>query len=593
MKELKYPFNADYILKNKKQLKRVLLERSQNYTKKNIAILGGYTTHNIKLMLELFLLDQEILPCFYESEFNQFYQDAVFCNPALIEFRPDIIYICTSNRNISVYPHIQDSEQQVKELLSIEFKKYKSIWDSLTKQFNCPIIQNNFEMPLYRLMGNRDAYDIHGKVNYILRLNAELCKYANTHKNIYLCDINYLASDFGLSRWSDPFYWYMYKYAVSVEAIPYLAFNVSNIIKSIFGKNKKGMVLDLDNTLWGGIIGDDGVENIMLGPEEPEGQVFLDFQRYLKEHKELGIILNIDSKNEESNALEGLQNPYSVLTKEDFVVIMANWKTKDTNYKEIANRLNLSPESLVFIDDNPAERNIVASQIPGVVAPELGEIYNYINAIDRGGYFEVTSFTEDDKKRNEMYKQNAKRIEQQSAFSNYNEYLRSLKMVASVRAFESMYLPRIVQLINKSNQFNLTTRRYTLNEVEELAENPEFVTLYGKLEDKFGDNGVVTVVIGHILEDECQVDLWLMSCRVLKRDMEYAMMDVFVEDLQRRGIRSIRGYYYPTAKNAMVKDFYELQGFEKIYEDDKGNTEWVLNIGFGYKNKNDVIRVEK
>ena len=592
MKELQYPFDANCILTKKKSIRRELLKDTSGMLSKNIAILGGYTTNNIKLMMELFLLDQGIMPSFYESEYNQFYQDAMFDNAELEAFKPDIIYICTSNRNITEYPGLDLTPEQIDELLSGETEKYCAIWDSLTERYHCPIIQNNFELPGYRLMGNRDALDIHGKVNFINRLNLRLSECIGARENVFVCDINYLSADFGLSKWSDPFYWHMNKYAVSVDAIPYLAFNVSNIIKSVFGKNKKGLVLDLDNTLWGGVIGDDGAENIVIGPEEPEGQVYTEFQKYIKEQQDLGVILNIDSKNDEENALSGLAHPDSVLKKDDFIVIKANWEPKDKNFGEIASTLDLSPESLVFIDDNPAERNIVSEQIPGVVAPELGEVYQYINRIDRGGYFEVTSLTADDKKRNDMYRENAIRRQQQVSFADYGDYLRSLEMKAVIGSFEPVHMARIAQLTNKSNQFNLTTRRYTQTEIEEISSDDEYITLYGKLIDKFGDNGVVSVIIGHIIENVCHVDLWIMSCRVLKRDMEFAMMDALVSECAKRGISAIKGYYYPTAKNKMVKDFFGLQGFDKTCEDGEGNSEWLFNISPGYKNKNTVIAVE-
>lgn len=251
VKELQYPFDVNYIISKKKSIRRHLMENSSVMIKKNIAILGGYTTNNIKLILELFMLDQGVLPLFYESEYNQFYQDAVFENNELKKFAPDIIYICTSNRNIEKYPTIQDSAEQIGDLISAEVNKYIEIWESLERRYHCPIIQNNFEMPFYRLLGNKDVSDIHGKVNFLTRINMKFYEYAQNHDNFYICDINYISADYGLKKWSDPFYWHMYKYAVSIDAIPYLAFNVSNIIKSIFGKNKKGLVLDLDNTLWG------------------------------------------------------------------------------------------------------------------------------------------------------------------------------------------------------------------------------------------------------------------------------------------------------------------------------------------------------
>ena len=589
LKELIYPFDPNYILENKRKLKKQLLEDSNSFVEKKIAILGGSTTSAIRQMMELFLLNNGIKPSFYESEYNKFYEDAMFDNEELKNFAPDIIYICTTNRNITKYP---DLNSDVDALLNNEFEKYNGIWKSLKEKYNCPVIQNNFELPYYRLMGNKDASDIHGKVNFISKLNMLFYEYAQNNENFYICDINYISADYGLKKWSDPFYFHMYKYAMNVNAIPYLSFNVANIIKSIFGKNKKGFVLDLDNTLWGGVIGDDGVEGIKVGPEEPEGQVYSEFQRYLKEHKQLGVILNIDSKNEYENAIAGLKHPDSELSEDDFVEIKANWEPKDRNFEQIAKDINLLPESLVFVDDNPAERHIVTEQLKGVVAPELDSVEHYIEYIDRNGFFEVTTLSNDDLKRNEMYKQNAERAKAEASFSNYKDYLLSLQMKGIIKPFEPLYIERISQLSNKSNQYNLTTRRYTVSDIEKIAEDDNYISLYGKLIDRFGDNGLVSVVIGHIIEDKCHIDLWIMSCRVLKRDLEYAMMDELVKKCKERNIREIRGYYYPTAKNAMVKDFYSLQGFSKISEDEKGNSEWSYVIEDDYKLKNEVIEVE-
>jgi FkbH-like protein len=591
LKELLYPFDAGYILAGKRRIRKRLLEDAAGYTEKRIAILGGSTTHDIKLIMELFLLNQGIRPSFYESEYNQYYQDAVFPCQELEAFRPDIIYICTSNRNITRYPAMCDDADSIARMIEQEKQRFYTVWDSLRDTYGCPVIQNNFEMPFYRLLGNKDASDIHGKINFLTRLNMEFYDYAERHDDFYICDINYISADYGLREWSDPFYYHMYKYALNVNAIPYLAFNVANIIKSVFGKNKKGFVLDLDNTLWGGVVGDDGVDNIVLGPEEPEGQVYSEFQRYVKEHKQIGVLLNINSKNDYENAISGIKHPDSEFSPDDFVEIKANWNTKDRNFSDIADELNLLPESLVFVDDNPAERHIVSEQLPGVCAPEIGAVHNYIQVIDRSGFFEVTALSKDDMNRNEMYRENARRAQLQASFSDYNEYLLSLEMKGIIKNFEPVYMARIAQLTNKSNQFNLTTRRYTQPEIERLAADDAYITLYGKLIDKFGDNGVVSVVIGHETAGECRIDLWIMSCRVLKRDMESAMLDILVKRCKERGIRRIRGYYYPTAKNNMVRDFYAVQGFDKISETE-GNTEWILDITGEYKNKNHVIEVE-
>ncbi|MBE5873994.1 MAG: HAD-IIIC family phosphatase [Lachnospiraceae bacterium] len=598
MKELEFPFDSEYILKKRKSIKRSLLGELEGKTciSKKIAILGGSTTHDVKEMLELFLLNVGIVPTFYESEYNQFWQDVMFDNPLLVEFAPDLIYIHTGSRNLKNIPDVRMSPEQIAAMLEEEYQYYESMWQKIEETYHCPIIQNNFEMPFYRLLGNQDCADVHGRMNYITRLNQRFYEFAQSHENFHIHDINYLSACYGLQKWADPFYWHMYKYACAVPAIPELSYNMANIIKSIYGKNKKALVLDLDNTLWGGVVGDDGADKIEIGQETPMGQLYSEFQQYLKAHKDLGILLTVNSKNDEENALAGLNRPDSVLKPEDFLVIKANWENKDRNIVEIASELNIGTDSLVFVDDNPAERNIVKMQVPEVAVPEMGEAVEYIIGLDRSGFFEVTNLSKDDLTRNEMYRANVERKKQQASFESYEDYLLSLEMKAEIAAFAPVYMSRIAQLTNKSNQFNLTTKRMSTADLEELVKEPANITLYGKLEDKFGDNGVVSVVYGHIDEADKElfhIDLWLMSCRVLKRDMEKAMLDELITRCKQAGIRRVLGYYYPTAKNAMVKEFYAAQGFDKISEDDAGNTVWEYIIPEQYVKQNRVISIEE
>lgn len=591
MKELEYPFDSEYILKKKKSIKKALLESGGKFLDKKIAILGGSTTNDIKLILELFLLNYGIRPEFYESEYNQYWQDAMFPNEELMQFQPDIIYIHTTNRNISSYPSLSDDMDTVEGKLQGEYERFEQMWNRIFDVYRCPVIQNNFEYPGYRLMGNMEASDYHGRINFITRLNQRFYEYAQKHENFYINDINYISACYGLDRWQDDFYWHMYKYAMAVPAIPELAFNIARIIKSVYGKNKKALVLDLDNTLWGGVVGDDGVENLAIGQEVPMGQVYTEFQEYIKAHKDIGVLLNVNSKNEYENAIAGLNHPDGVLKPDDFIVIKANWDNKDKNIVDMANELNIMPDSMVFVDDNPAERTIVETSVPGVAVPPMESPEKYIRMLDRSGFFEVTSLSADDAKRNEMYKENVKRAQLMSSYDNYEDYLKSLEMTGTIKAFEPVYMARIAQLTNKSNQFNLTTKRLSQADIEAMAADSSYITLYGKLEDKFGDNGVVSVVIGKIEGDALHIELWLMSCRVLKRDMEYAMMDTLVARALERNITTIKGYYYPTAKNGMVKNFYAQMGFEKTEEDNDGNTVWTYGIDLSYNKKNNVIKV--
>lgn len=596
MKELEYPFDSSYIMKKSKSLKKALLSDGSDRIHKKIAVLGGSTTHDIIRMLELFLLNYGIEPEFYESEYGQYWQDAMFPGE-LNDFNPDIIYIHTSNRNITDFPTMDDSAEAVEEKLQKTYQHFETMWKKLSDTYHCPIIQNNFEAPFYRLLGNRDFFDVHGRLSFINRLNEKFAEYArkasDSAESFFINDINYLSSCYGLDQWSDPLAWHMYKYALCIPAIPTLSFNVANIIKSIYGKNKKGLVLDLDNTLWGGVVGDDGVDGIEIGQETNLGQVYAEFQNYVKMQKDIGVLLTVDSKNDEENAIAGLNHPDGSLKPDDFVAIKANWEPKSENMKAIAKELNILPESLVFVDDNPAERAIVEGQIKGAAVPEIDSPEHYIRIIDHAGFFEATSVSDDDRKRNEMYMANKKRTELEESFTDYSEYLKSLEMEAEIAPFEKMYMPRIAQLTNKSNQFNLTTKRYTQDDIEKTAADDSNITLYGRLKDKFGDNGIVSLVIGNIRSGaELHIDLWLMSCRVLKRDMEFAMMDALVKKALERGVKTIYGYYYPTAKNKMVKEFYDIQGFDLVSEDAEGNKIYKLDISQNYENKNKVISVK-
>lgn len=600
MKELEYPFDSEYILKKSKKIRRQLLESGTDFLDKKIAVLGGSTTYDIIRVLEVFLLNQGIRPRFYESEYAQYWQDVMFDNPELDKFAPDLIYIHTSNRNVTAYPAASDTVERVEAMLEEQYGHFRVMWEKIADKYQCPIIQNNFEYPFYRILGNQEAVYRQGGISFLNGLNERFYQYAREHTGFYINDINYMAAAYGLDRWSDPLYWHMYKYALCMQAIPEFAFNLSNIIKAVFGKNKKSLVLDLDNTLWGGIVGDDGVENLEIGQETPMGQVYAEFQEYVRAQKEIGVMLTINSKNEYENAVAGLEHPEGILKPDDFILIKANWEPKSKNIAEIASEMNILSDSLVFVDDNPAEREIVAAQVPGVAVPAIGTPEQYIRVLDHAGFFEVTDLSEDDRMRNEMYKANMERQRQQLSFGDYQEYLLSLEMKGTIRAFEPVYMARIAQLTNKSNQFNLTTRRYTQGDIERFAADDSYITRYGKLEDKFGDNGVVSVVIGRKgYQSETgadvpvlHIELWLMSCRVLKRDMEYAMMDSMVEACRECGIGTIMGYYFPTAKNAMVKDFYKTMGFTKVHEEG-GSSSWRFDISDNYQEKNSVIAISR
>lgn len=578
MDVFEYPIDSSTLLRKKRHIRRKLLEMHSNLLNKKIAILGGSTTNEVADQIGLFLLNYGIHAEFYQSGYAQYWQEAMFGTAELDEFHPDIIYIHTTWRNIEKFPTTADSLEKIEDILTAEYTRFEQMWEVLAVKFSCPIIQNNFERPNYRLMGNRDIWDPHGRSNFISRLNQMFYDYAIKHEKFYINDIDYLSADYGLNAWEDVFSWHMYKYAMSLNAIPVLASSLANIIKSLYGYNKKVLVLDLDNTLWGGIIGDEGVDNIVIGPELPEGQVYAEFQNYCKNLKQIGVVLAVDSKNDEINALEGINHPGGILRPTDFVSIKANWENKDQNLKSIADELDLNVESFVFVDDNPAERAIVANQIPNVAVPSVEGVENYVKILDHSGYFETTILSEEDLEKTEMYHSKEKAVQSIAAYADYGEYLDSLEMVLTVQNFESVYIQRIAQLTNKTNQFNLTTLRCNEEEIRYMAEQPNYLCLCGKLKDKFGDNGVVTVVVGERKGTILHLRLWLMSCRVFKRSVENAMMDCLVEEAAMCGITNITGYYYPTEKNAMVENFYRDMGFQQKRKDISGKTIWDLQL---------------
>ncbi|MBD1381933.1 HAD-IIIC family phosphatase [Metabacillus arenae] len=582
-----YPLDTAYLLRKKRSLKKELLKKD-HFIHKKIAVLGGSTTAEIKEMLELFLLNEEIKPQFYESDYNKYFEEIMFSDE-LKAFNPDIIFIHTSFKNILNSPEIHDDNKQIQDKLEKEFDHYKSLWEKAISDHNCIVIQNNFEYPRNRSLGNLDTVNYNGLTYFINKLNLMFSEYIQDNPQVLINDINYLSSWIGLDKWHDMSFWYHFKYSLSHHAIPYLAKNLSIIIRSVFGKSKKCLVLDLDNTLWGGIIGDDGVDQIKIGKETALAEGYTGFQKYIKELTHRGITLAIASKNEYENAIEGLNHPEMTLNKENFSCIKANWEPKFINIDKIAQEINIGIDSLVFIDDNPAERDIVKSQLPLVAVPNIGEdAAKFIDYIDRNGYFEPIKISKEDMYRNKYYEANKKRETEKAKFNNYNEFLQSLNMIAEINSFQSIYLERIAQLTNKTNQFNLTTRRYSPSEIEQISNSKSKVTLYGRLKDKYGDNGLISVVIGDIRGKDLHIDLWLMSCRVLKRDMEKAMFDAIVEESKKREIKKIYGYYYKTAKNNMVIDHYQKLGFEAV-EEAEDRSKWVIEVSNVKEKKNKFI----
>jgi FkbH-like protein len=575
---MRFPVIPATILRKRHSLKKELLAQP-NLVPTRIAILGGSTTTEVKSMLELFLLAHGIQPVFYESGYNRYSDDILFENPALWNFKPDVVFIHTTWRNVSQFPELLEAEEEIEQLVRWEVGRFESLWQKIHSDLGALTIQNNFDLPRLRPLGNSEAFESSGNVNFLMRLNAEFATYARKHSSFLINDILYLSAQVGLDAWHGNTYWYNFHMAVSPTASVALAQSVAAIVKSVYGRSKKCLVLDLDNTLWGGVVGDDGVENLILGRDHPVGEAFLDFQRYVKNLQRRGVILAVCSKNDIENAKEGFSHPDSILKLEDFSAFKANWDPKPANIREIAEELNIGIDSMVFVDDNPAERALVADQLSEVATPDVGSsVARFAEILEVEHYFEVHKVGQDDLNRSAYYNSNTQRNSNQAVFSDYGEFLASLEMSAEIASFSPVYLERISQLINKTNQFNLTTKRYTSAEVEAIAQSPMYITLYGRLVDRFGDNGLVSVLVGRVVNETLELDLWLMSCRVLNREMEFAMFDALVEQCQARGIRKIVGVYIPSKKNGMVADHYLKLGFTAGEGSSESHQLWQCDV---------------
>ncbi|MGA2536909.1 MAG: HAD-IIIC family phosphatase [Terracidiphilus sp.] len=584
-----WPVDAAYLARNARKLIRQL--RGQPLQRKiKIAILGGSTSQELALFLEVLLLGRGFDPQFWHSEYGRYWEDGALGNEELDAFAPELIYIHTGSQNIRNWPALNVTGDEAEEAAGAEIARFAQIWDSLQSRSQAVIFQNNFELPDTRILGNYDAVHPAGRVRFTERLNALMADEVRQRPYLVLNDVRYLSARVGLDNWYDPARWFSYKLATTPQASAELAFNLTALICARYGLSKKVLVLDLDNTVWGGVIGDDGVDGIVIGRETPRAEAHTHFQEYVRRLHQRGIVLAVASKNEDVTAREGFSHPDSVLKPEDFSSFKANWDPKHENIQNIAHELNLGLDSFVFADDNPAERSLVASQLPSVAVPEISEdAAGSVRILDRSQYFETLSLSAEDLARSNQYAGNAKRNELQAKFADYGEFLASLQMSSETGSFAPPYLERIAQLTGKTNQFNLTTKRYSLAEIDAIAHDPAYITRYIRLADRFGDNGLVSVAIGRLKAATLHIDLWLMSCRVLKRDVELLMLDELAAAARQAGATTLRGYFIRTTKNNMVSRHYQNLGFDFVSGTEDAS-EWEISLD-NYRARNVYIRL--
>ena len=543
----------------------------------NVTLLSNATTDLIASALPATALRHELLLKAHTTPFGTFNKEALDPASTTNQSRPDFVVLALDHRAFDFSPVPGDVDTAQRKLAAA-LETLRNLAAALRAHSGAAVVVQTLAAPLTNFLGSFEN-QLPGTTQWFVdNFNAQVRAWREP--GILLLDVAALAAQVGLAQWHDPTQWAVGKFSFAHAAVPLYAEHLSRIFMAAKGKAKKCLVLDLDNTLWGGVIGDDGMNGIVLGQGSPLGEAFLSIQATALELRSRGIVLAVSSKNDEAVARRVFkEHPEMLLREEHIAVFQANWNDKASNLKAIAETLNIGINALAFLDDNPAERQQVRGELPMVGVPELPDAPElYPAMLLAAGYFEAVGFTDEDRQRAGQYQANAARAAVLSGSSDLGAYLESLEMVADMRPFDDVGRARIAQLINKTNQFNLTTRRYTEGDVEAFENDPAVFTLQIRLKDRFGDNGMISVLICKPEgEDGWRIDTWLMSCRVLNRGLEKAVLNVLVAAAKSRGIVRIIGEYLPTEKNGMVKEHYPKLGFAPL-SDDPAAPHWVCSV---------------
>lgn len=521
----------------------------------------------------------------HEADYDQIDLQVADPGSGLYQSKPDFVVIFHSVQKIR-RKFYRKPVQERAHFAGKHLDYVRDLAETVSSRTGANIIYFNFPLSDDSVFGNY-SNKLPQSWNWQLReINTGLMKLAASSPALHIADLEMLVSRTGLATAFDAKMYVNADMAFALDFLPLQAKAVTDIILAISGRFKKCLIIDLDNTMWGGIIGDDGLENIQVGMLGL-GKAFSELQLWIKQLKERGIVLAICSKNDERIAREPFEkHPDMILRPEDIAVFVANWETKVDNIRHIQSVLNIGFDTMVFLDDNPFERNIVREHIPGILVPELPEDpAEYLPYLHSLNLFETASFSEEDTQRTKQYQEEAGRVQLQKTFASENDFLRSLDMTASVRAFDSFDVPRVAQLSQRSNQFNLRTVRYTETDIQRIMNSDKHVSYSVSLKDKFGDYGLISVVILEKKSDELFIDTWIMSCRVLKRGVENFLLNRIATDAVRAGFPKLRGEYLPTAKNALVKDHYASLGFVET------GGSWILELD-KYSEKNSYISTE-
>jgi FkbH-like protein len=513
-----------------------------------------------------------------EANFDQVVQEVLSADSAISRAQPDAVLIAVDHRGLPLRQCLGDSAA-AQETAGAALAHLALIRKGVAANSKAICIVQTVARPPEIIFGNADLAVPGTMRSLVDRVNRGIAESISGSGDV-LFDVAGLAETVGLAGWHDPTLWNLAKLPFSNVFLPLYADHVGRIVAALRGKSRRCLILDLDNTVWGGVIGDDGIKGIVIGQGDPTGEAHLSVQQTALTLRERGIVLAVSSKNHDEVARGPFQtHPDMLLREKHIAVFQANWDDKATNIEAIANALSLGLDSMVLLDDNPAERALVRQLLPQVAVPELpDDPALFARTLLASGYFEAVAFSAEDRQRANFYEENARRVALREEAADLGTYLASLEMVMAVQPFDAAGRNRIVQLINKSNQYNLTTRRYTEREVEEAQRDPDCLTLQVRLSDKFGDNGMISVVICRQIGHDWHVDTWLMSCRVLGRRVEDAVLQELLLRARRRGVDRIVGIYHPTERNKLVEDHYAKLGFALVERQQDGTTVWQLSV---------------
>ncbi|NDP62514.1 HAD-IIIC family phosphatase [Polaromonas sp.] len=536
------------------------------FTPLRVAILASHTVDHLLPAIRVAGLQRRLALSTWLAPYGMYRQALLGDNAELAAFAPQVVMLALDARDAPLQLPLHASESEVAEAVEARVDELRLLWRQARERHAAQVVQQTLVPADPPVFGSFEGLVPAAPQAVIERLNTGI-RAAARRDGVLLLDLAWQAAQGGHGQGiADPVRWHQAKQLVSPTFAPLYGDLLARIAAGVAGLSRKCLVLDLDNTLWGGVIGDDGLDGIRLGQGNPTGEAYLAFQRYAGLLAQRGIILAVCSKNDAAVAEAGFAHPEMALRRADIAAFVANWDDKAGNLRRIAAMLDIGLDSLVFVDDNPAERDIVRRELPEVAVPELPEdVSGYPACLAAAGYFEAVSFTTDDATRGRSYALNAERKAALGDSTDIAGYLRGLDMTLAAAPVGKAELPRVTQLINKTNQFNLTTRRYTEAEVALLADDPDAVALALRLSDKFGDNGLISVLLARpdagLPPDELLIDTWLMSCRVLGRQVEEAVLGVLAAAAVRRGKKALVGQYRATPRNGMVAGHYQRLGF--------------------------------